>query len=74
MAGWQVTLRVPDDVDVDVTSGAPEEPQLVVAGKGSADAEVFNADFAGAPIFPSCTVLHYSVLLWCSVALSDCQS
>ncbi|EIE24363.1 hypothetical protein COCSUDRAFT_47246 [Coccomyxa subellipsoidea C-169] len=42
----QVTLRVADDVDVDVTSGAPEEPQLVVAAEGSADAEVFNADFA----------------------------
>ena len=51
----QVTVRVPDDVDVDVTLDAPEmqEPTLVLADQGLPDAEVFNADFAGAPYLQS---------------------
>lgn len=54
-ADAQVTVRVPDDVDVDVTLGAPEmqEPTLVLADQASPDAEVFNADFAGAPYLQS---------------------
>lgn len=50
----QVTVSVPDDVDVDFVLGAPEEqqqePELVLASDNSADAAVFNADFAGAPV------------------------
>ena len=70
MAGRQVTLRVSDDVDVDVTSGAPEEPQLVVAGEGSADAEVFNADFAGAPQLRSPALPCNFLVQCCSPRLS----
>lgn len=46
----QVTVSVPDDVEVDFVLGAPEEqlpePELVLASDNSADAAVFNADFA----------------------------
>ncbi|CAL8462066.1 g1597 [Coccomyxa elongata] len=46
----QVTVSVPDDVDVDFVLVAAEEqqpePELVLASGNSADAAVFNADFA----------------------------
>lgn len=56
-------MSVPDDVDIDFVLGAAEEqlpePELVLASDNSADAAVFNADFAGTPVPPSqCTTVH----------------
>lgn len=60
---WQVTVSVPDDVDVEMVVGAAEgeqQPEVVVATDGSLNAEVYNADFAGTPptMHPGCDALY----------------
>lgn len=62
-----MTVSVPDDVDVDFVLGAAEEqqpePELVLASDNSADAAVFDADFAGAPVTLLLTQYTYSMTL-----------